>query len=717
MNRSSRFAAPFRLGPWTVRPDLNRVSGPDGDVRLEPRVMAVLVRLAADHGQVVGRLDLLDAVWGDAVVGEEILTRAISELRRIFGDSAREPRYIETIINNGYRLVAAVEPVEDEEPSPAPPAVAPPGDGSAPSPPLPSPPVRRAGPRWWAALPVLAAAALVIAFIAGRGARTGDGPAVPGPGARSVPVTAFPGHERQPALAADGRRVAFAWAGPDGSAEGIWIKQDNAEEPLRIGGGPGLASWPAWSPDGQSVAWVQWDGGQAEIRVTSSIGGAARTLATVPGAVVGLDWRPDGRLAFAARDTASGLHRLRVLDPATRAVRELDSDAPAGAGEVQPRLAPDGRRLAWIRLYADGTSSLCVGDADGAHARTVLDGRSGLAGLAWSSDGQRIIAGVDHAGGYGLWAIDPDGSAPPRRLTERSEFAWNPTVATATGALVYEEVRVDQDLWRVRILGRDPWQVETGRLAASSRWEYEAEFSPDGRRLAFVSARSGSPELWVGDADGGALQRLTDTGDAAVSRPRWAPDGSGLAFTIQDWERARVAWVPASGGPIRDLTPPGEWERLVGWWDADGGRLLVEHGRGSDAHLALRPVTGGDLAAAPALPAGLLAWDPSGLCVADGGGIIRWRSGAAEPVVPGLRAVDHDAWRPAGPDILWVMRAGGHAFLMLHAEGRDATATDAIVTDLPGFAGGNLAVAPDGSAVVYPRLGAAEGDLMRLVNP
>ncbi|MFT5234515.1 MAG: DNA-binding winged helix-turn-helix (wHTH) protein, partial [Candidatus Krumholzibacteriia bacterium] len=114
MNHPETFRPPFRLNQWLVQPDLNRISGPDGTTQVEPRVMAVLLALAQRPGDVLTRLELLDLVWGDTVVGEEILTRAVSELRRVFGDKARKPEYIETIRNHGYRLIAPVTEAENE---------------------------------------------------------------------------------------------------------------------------------------------------------------------------------------------------------------------------------------------------------------------------------------------------------------------------------------------------------------------------------------------------------------------------------------------------------------------------------------------------------------------------------------------------------------------------------------------------------------------------
>ena len=91
-----------------VEPSLNSVTGPAGTIRLEPKVMQVLVLLAAHAGQVVAKERLIQTVWPDTFVTDDVLTRAISELRRVFGDDAKEPRFIQTIPKSGYRLIARV---------------------------------------------------------------------------------------------------------------------------------------------------------------------------------------------------------------------------------------------------------------------------------------------------------------------------------------------------------------------------------------------------------------------------------------------------------------------------------------------------------------------------------------------------------------------------------------------------------------------------------
>ena len=98
----------LRIGSWVVAPSLNSISSGGRTVRLEPKVMGVLVCLAKHPGETLSKEQLFQAVWPNIVVTEDVLKRCIAELRRAFDDDAREPRIIETISKRGYRLVAPV---------------------------------------------------------------------------------------------------------------------------------------------------------------------------------------------------------------------------------------------------------------------------------------------------------------------------------------------------------------------------------------------------------------------------------------------------------------------------------------------------------------------------------------------------------------------------------------------------------------------------------
>lgn len=99
----------LRIGDWCVNAAANELTRDGEIVRIEPKAMEVLLFLADRAGQVVSREDLLAALWLGAVVGDDALTQAVIKLRKALGDTARSPRYIETISKRGYRLNARVE--------------------------------------------------------------------------------------------------------------------------------------------------------------------------------------------------------------------------------------------------------------------------------------------------------------------------------------------------------------------------------------------------------------------------------------------------------------------------------------------------------------------------------------------------------------------------------------------------------------------------------
>jgi TolB-like protein/Tfp pilus assembly protein PilF len=99
----------FRLNGRAVRPASGEVEGPTGQVRVEPKAMAVLLTLAEAAGKVVSREALVQAVWPRGFVTDDVLTRCIGQLRRALGDSATAPLYLETIPRRGYRLVCRIE--------------------------------------------------------------------------------------------------------------------------------------------------------------------------------------------------------------------------------------------------------------------------------------------------------------------------------------------------------------------------------------------------------------------------------------------------------------------------------------------------------------------------------------------------------------------------------------------------------------------------------
>jgi DNA-binding winged helix-turn-helix (wHTH) protein len=225
----------FQVGDWRVEPTLNQLTLGERRVQIEPKIMSVLVALARNHGRLTPRSEILEEVWEGAHLAEDPMPRAVSELRRVFGDSAREPRFIETIHGKGYRLIAPVRRGDE-------PATPTGGEASA---------------RRWR-LPMLLIGAVAIAALGVTAtSRLALAPApLPGP-PRQAQLTSTPGREVHPALSPDGSRVAFARSEAGSSDLDIFVQGVSSSEPVRLTTSPTWDMWPRWSPDGSEIAFVR----------------------------------------------------------------------------------------------------------------------------------------------------------------------------------------------------------------------------------------------------------------------------------------------------------------------------------------------------------------------------------------------------------------------------------------------------------------------------
>lgn len=107
-NKSASLEAGFTVGEWFVEPNTGYLRHGEHETHLEPRVMSLLVCLAAKKGEVVSREELEATVWQGSVVGYDALTSAMIKLRKAFHDNSKSPRVIETVSKRGYRLIADV---------------------------------------------------------------------------------------------------------------------------------------------------------------------------------------------------------------------------------------------------------------------------------------------------------------------------------------------------------------------------------------------------------------------------------------------------------------------------------------------------------------------------------------------------------------------------------------------------------------------------------
>lgn len=725
MDQPDKFSSPFKLGPWLVRPDLNRVEGDQKSIQIEPRVMQVLLCLAEKPGTVLSRMELLDQIWNDTVVGEEILTRAVSELRRVFGDSARDPRYIETVRSHGYRLIAEVEPVVEEKPemaAPVPKTVAPTASEIPENAPANESP-RSHFPGFKTLMGL--AAAMVLALVVWQfwPVQNLEGKPTPRFG-KATPLTSYPGREWHPALSPDGKQVAFIRRLPDSDHSDLFLKQRDSEVALQLTAGPGWTAWPTWSPDGQNLAMVRGEGGNPTLCTVSSLGGAVHPVTRVNSLIEGLDWSPDGNdLVYSALDESSGEYRIFKLNLSTLAAEVLPPAREGHAGDFQPSYSADGKLLGWVSVAQDGANFVVARNLQTGQTHELSSGLEAVQGLAWTPDSASLIYAASPGGTYQLWQVSVNAagraSGEPIMVTANDDFAWNPTIARLSGDLAYEQVRADQDLWRIKVNSREPWLLETLPFVQSTRWEYEARFSPDGQQVALVSARSGAPEIWLSDADGENLHQLTRLNSRVVAHLRWSPDGQQLAFNALQEGRRVIMLVSANGGQARQISPQGQQEILSGW--APGGGSLIFSRADQDGWQIFQRDVNETLSRPLTTQGGLtgqLSPDGKSLYHLRPGMAGLWRStigrsgeDTVELILPELANADRHNWLVHQDNVYWVLRSAGRAILV---EYNLETERSSFITDLPGFSGSGLGISPAGDSFLFARTSEMAGDLILL---
>ncbi len=525
-------------------------------VRLQSQPFKLLAALLEHPGEVVSRETLQTELWGsDTTVDfDHGLGIAVNKLRDALGDSAENPRFVETLARRGYRFIAPVIPL-DPAPALGLPTTAPVVPVAAPS---------RA--RWWLT-GTLAMLCLILALVLFL--RPPDRKPY-----RIAQVT-FSGHvltndldvESFSSSASDGTRLYFSHMDNGNPELAVALAANGEISRIHLPSEIGAPLIGSLSPDGSQLivrSHLQPEPEQP-LWIVPTLGGDARRVPNV--LAHDATWMPDGHHLL----VASGNQLIKIGADGSDPHPLLTTPGLA----FWLRWSPDGKRLRYtVRDPKQQTSALWEAAADGSHAHPLLPGWSQPASDccgSWTPDGNNYVFQSSHTGHSEIWLLREKpwylAGGPPRQITNGPLEYQAPNTAPNSDRIYfigasrqYELLRAlphstsftpvdptlgaaelaryspdgkwvawvnaaDHSLWRSRIDGSE--RVE---LTTALQQIFAMKWSPDTRRLAVMGEEPGKPwKIYLIDSEGGKLTPILNE-DRNEADPDWAPDGQSIVF-------------------------------------------------------------------------------------------------------------------------------------------------------------------------------------------
>jgi Tol biopolymer transport system component len=537
------------------------------------------------------------------------------------------------------------------------------------------------------------------------------------------PFTTWPGYEQTPSFSPDGSTIAFA-------AQAIYSQRIGSDQAVRLTHSSQPEIDPVWSPDGLHIAFLRQEKGERlGVYVMPANGSDERRVSDIKGRASSgrLDWSRNGR--FLATSDTDGDHapRLVLISAETGSRQWITEPQPGDVNDWCPVFSPDGKTVAFVRQAASNVQDIYLmpiqiggdGKAVSGPARRLTFGNHQLYGHAWSADGQSILFASRPSGSlYGIWRIAASGGEPVR-VSSADADARQPSIARNGSRMAYVCQFVDMNIWRAAVDG----QTAARPLIASTLYDTDPQYSPDGKRIAFRSDRSGNDAIWVSEAaSGDEPSRVADLHGPPLGPPRWSPDGRLLAFDSRQDGRSVIYVVPADGKTApHPITSPQRSNSMLPNWSHDGNFLYFGSNRSGRWQVWKQPVSG-DSAEQLTTQGGFSAFE-----MADGRSVYYSKS----PSIPGIwKLPGEELAMPSASAPKWGWMPGRNGIYFIEAAADEEQPAGIRYFDFttkkarllghtsakPALGGTGLSISPDERWMAYAQVDRAGSDIILVQN-
>jgi Tol biopolymer transport system component/DNA-binding winged helix-turn-helix (wHTH) protein len=526
-------------------------------IRVQSQPMLVLAALVERPGELVSREDLQGRLWPgvSALDFEHGLNMAVKKLRAALNDSAETPRYIETLARKGYRFIAPVEGVET-------------GPSIEPDVPAITGTLKHAPPGTRLMIAGLATVVVLAAV---------EAMLRQSPQAKVTQLITLPGVVFQTAFSPDGEEVIFTQGTPGERAK-LFIKATGIAPPRRLtdeADANVAESLAAWIPDGSGISYLRRvPPARASLYAVPITGGTPRKLMDV-GENRGYSWMPGGKsLAISVRGPA-GRFVIYSVEPGGGEKQQISNPPvpPSNSGldvggDEFPRYSPDGGHLAFVRQFSDRRALMVMPAKGGAPSELGWFGGHSSS-YAWTPDSREIVyTGSGAASPHTLNRVDTGGgTSHPLSFVAPGTDVSDPAVSAKGLRMAYVITSQRTGIWRYSLAPGNAAAPQ--RVAVSDGGQSDPAFSPDGKKFAFSSDRSGNWEIYVSDVEGKHPVQLTAFGRGGTGSAKWSPDGKRIVFDARPGGRAQIYTIDAEGGDAHVLVDA-RGDAVMPEWSPDG---------------------------------------------------------------------------------------------------------------------------------------------------